>query len=489
MKLYSGIYEAQALRCLTSKRPEIYELALSRLRKSHLHKKESLEVYDRIMDFYRKHNSMPRWSSLYEQFGLSDKAKTIIESISVKDLPKDIQGLNSLLESLETYRKVRELYNSAKETITKLSEEDNPVDADDLVNLMADTVTKIRADGVAEAEFIHLGVDSNMSEMAEDIIYSENTEHIIPTGFKTFDNVNGGMFRGSFVLLGGSSGSGKSIVCNKLGVNQARLGYKVVTVPLEMTAKEQLTRVISSESGINSIDLILHKAATGEKDLAWKKVHQLDKQIAKNGGKYSVFRPKADMTIEEIFGALAPHRYDVIYLDYVGLLKGVGGDNAWQKLGEVCRLAKIWAENHNCVVVFACQVSEEGRVRYSQTMVEHASLSWIFTSTKETKKLGFLAISMLKARNQQMFDFNLKIEYATSNVRDLEPEEEKFILSRLGKDGGSTTKGKSSKEDSTPMLTDPEDFVIEDDEKTPVIHKNGSVTKGGKKYQEDEDED
>ena len=157
--------------------------------------------------------------------------------------------------------------------------------------------------------------------------------------------------------------------------------------------------------------------------MVWKRFIRHDKRIAAAGGRYTIFKPKEDLTIEELMASLHTYKSDVIYVDYITLLKGADGDDQWRKLGQIARFSKIYAENYNKVVVLLAQVTDEGKLRYSQTIKEHTSLSLTFVATKETKEKGYLNIEVPKSRNQVDRPFTLRIDYAKMQVRDLEPEE------------------------------------------------------------------
>lgn len=246
--------------------------------------------------------------------------------------------------------------------------------------------------------------------------------------------------------------SHNSILANQLNINQASLGYRTNMVPLEMSSQEMISRTMSSVSGMDSIDIVLHRLATGERDLVWKRMKRFNRRIEQAGGKYTIFKPRSDMSMEEIMSAMHSLNADVNYIDYISLLKGVGGDDAWQKLGEVARFGKIYAEMHNRVVVLMAQVSEEGKVRYSQAIKEHASLGWVFVASKESKEKGFINIQTIKSRNQVAKDFTLKIEYKQTRVTDLDPKE----LEELEKerDQRNSAKSKRTRQDASEQQTD-----------------------------------
>lgn len=235
--------------------------------------------------------------------------------------------------------------------------------------------------------------------------------------------------------------SHNSIVANQLNINQATMGYKTSLVPLEMSSQEMISRTMSSVTGYSSIDIFLKRLASGERDEIYKRMCRQDKKIAAAGGRYTVFKPKEDLSIEELLASIHSLNADVTYIDYIGLLAGADGDDQWRKLGQIARFGKIYAENHNKVLVLLAQINEEGKLRYSQAIKEHSSLAWTFVATKESKEKGYLNIEMLKSRNQVQKPFTLGIDYSRMHVYDLKPEDQE----RLDQEPKDRSKGASKK--------------------------------------------
>ena len=206
-------------------------------------------------------------------------------------IPKTIDQAEQSVKNLDDYRKTREMYTLATGILKRL--EKPKVDIEALTSKVADRLTRISSRRTTEDNIIHMGKDSNVLALVEDILYTENQDQCIPTGFKTFDSINGGFFRGSLVVLASNSGAGKSILANQIALNQASIGYKASLVPLEMTESEMISRTMSSATGMSSIDIFLKRLATGERDSIYRKMRSLDRKIAAANGRYTIFKPQA----------------------------------------------------------------------------------------------------------------------------------------------------------------------------------------------------
>ncbi|WP_438452509.1 DnaB-like helicase C-terminal domain-containing protein, partial [Listeria monocytogenes] len=78
---------------------------------------------------------------------------------------------------------------------------------------------------------------------------------IIPTGIPEFDRQSGGFARGSMVTIAAGSGAGKSLFANDIAIKMASAGYKVLVVPLEMSAKETTVRVMANVGAFDVTDI------------------------------------------------------------------------------------------------------------------------------------------------------------------------------------------------------------------------------------------
>jgi hypothetical protein len=223
-------------------------------------------------------------------------------------------------------------------------------------------------------------------------------------------------------LLDNGLVSHNSLCATQLAINLALRGYKVVIVPLEMSKVEMTSRIIANVSGLDVTQVLQRRLATGEKEKALACYSRFVRLVKKRGGRLTVFKPTEDMDIEEVYAATSSYDADVNIIDYISLLKGADSDDAWQKLGAMARLAKINAEATNRVNVLLCQVSDEGKIRYSRAISEHSTNSWIWTVAKEEreKEIGRVRIEQPKARNSRSFPFEVGFHWAHMKVVDVD---------------------------------------------------------------------
>ncbi len=450
-KLYSLPLELQALRGLCDARKiKRHGYLMSRLNDQCFHAAESQEVFAAIRSYVEVRGQPPNFHMMCETPNLTRETRQVLRD--ARTAPETKSECDALVANLHALRKTRVAYRMAKSVIETL--EGPKLDLDKVQRIIADGQASIQVNRSLDDCFFHVGRDSNTLSMVDSIINGPDDDQWIPTTWKTFDRVNGGMPRGGLVTIGGNSGAGKSHTVLHLAKSQAALGYKTVVVPLEMSAREQMARFLASAAGIDSLRINLKRLAEEEKLAAYKRFRRVDKLIRDANGRFTIFRPDEDMDVESTLAACHAFNPDVIYIDYIGLLKGADGDDQWRKLGQISRYGKVYAGNHDKIVAMAAQVGDDGRIRYAQAIKEHSSLAFIFVATKETKASGFLNVSMLKGRNQQNMDFTLKIEYEYSRVRDLEPNE--------SADASNPTPPPESKAKGTRVKEDSNDSFVPD---------------------------
>lgn len=422
-KLYSLRSELALVSGLCDPNPKRSGWLLARVDETYFYTEEGREAYAAISSYLGSKGRTPKLALLTESPQLTRSTRDALRD--APRAPDKVSDCEALLDQLHEYRQTRAYYVMARTVLNEL--EKAKVNPNDLSRLVSEAQASASLRRSLDDCMFTIGTGSNVDALVQEMLFNPQLDNWIPTGWETFDKVNGGMPRGGLITIGGNSGSGKSHTVLSLGSAQAEMGYNIVILPLEMTEQEQLARYIARVSSTDSLKINLGKLAREEAEAAYRRFRRADRRIAKAGGRLTIFRPKEDIAIEEALAACHSQNPDGIYIDYIGLLKGADGDDQWRKLGQIARYGKVHAGNTDSFVALAAQVSDDGKVRYSQTIKEHSSLAFTFVATKDSKAKGLLNVSMLKGRNQKMFDFVLRIIYEHSMVRDLQPDELKDV--------------------------------------------------------------
>lgn len=431
--------ELRTIKTLCSKKEKLRALMFSRLTVEHFHYPPAKRAFIRYKEIIKKTGDVPTWTELLADPKLESNFRKILRNFKKPPL-LDLSKVERAQALLTEYRNIRSVFFTVEEVYKEFGDDKKSVIIEDIISKLGDTVAGTRQLG-SEDEFFEEGSKASFRLLEGLLVHRDKA--LIPTGFKSFDDINGGLMRGTVFLMGACTSSGKSAVSQKMARNMAYAGADVRMVPLEMDKEEMMQRAMSNTAGIDLTNIIqpkkLDNVQKNQIRAAWKK--HSDK-LRRSGGRLRYFVPKRDIGIEELFITLKPYQHDVIIIDYIGLLEGMSDEDQWRKLGDAVRIAKIFAKSNNCVVVILAQVSEEMKVRYSRTMNEHADNVWIWNYNEESQQTHLLNILQTKARNQKKFNFTLVEDFATMDVRDPDKSEQKRF-----KQGGGHGSGKHETSD------------------------------------------
>jgi replicative DNA helicase len=428
MKLYDTKIEMRALRTLTdSTNNKARSLLASKLNNSFFYDEAALSIYKRIASITRKEGAIPSWEDLVGDPYLDEAAKEEIQNFEDMKPAKSSEKIALLYDNINRYRKGRIVYFNAEKVMKTLS--DDVVDIDGLIENSSEALLRAQLGTFSEAKVTNIGLKDNSDEILERLL-SKKKKKVIPTGFYTYDKRNGGFQQPSLVIIAATSGGGKSAMANQLGINMSSAGFKVCLVPLEMTDEETMARTVANVARVDVMKYLFTKITTREEKKTRSAWAAFQKELKRVKGAFRIWEPEEDVSMEEILTMRRPYDDDVIIVDYIGLLKGVDGDDSWRQLGNAARYAKVWSKNNKKVVIILAQLSDEGAIRYSRAIKEHANNMWSWTYTDENRETGLIDIVQQKSRNQEAFDFQLGHDFSTMRMFDLDETDESGMEDR-----------------------------------------------------------
>jgi replicative DNA helicase len=430
VKLAAVNSEIAALRGCCIKNKVVGGTLLAGLDVDYFHYDFTKETYKSILRLTKETGEVPKWRDILDTPALPEKTRDRLKKASPERI-STVQEAHSVLKTLNEYRQLRGCYDLSTAIVNSLRKPS--ADVGEVIETISNQVVQLRQTKSNENAIVTFGKGNNAGRLVKSLL-DKKKANFVPTGFTDFDKENGGIFYGSLFTIGATSGGGKSATASQLAMNWAGMGETVCIVPLEMTEEEQAARVMANASGLDTRKILLQKLSENEQAKYLRSYRKMALRFKKAGGSYSIFKPKQDMTIEDIMASIHPLDPSIVIVDYISLLKGVDGDDAWQKLGQVARYCKIWAENHKKIVVLLCQVSEEGKIRYAQSIKEHSNNCWIFVATKQTRENEIINVNQLKARNGRLFDFTLSAKLDTMRIGDLDVEEREKYINKMRTD-------------------------------------------------------
>jgi len=415
VKLFSTNLEKKAIKlcCAEAKTSSAF---FGKLDESFFAREATRQAFKRIKKILRKTGELPSYDDLLEDHALDENVKATLRSYEDKPSIKK-EKVKILFEKLDEYRRMRVAFDTARDVLDDLKKSD--INLEQLFKRFA--VASEKAHSTRALPQLTVGEGSKDVLKLTKKILKNSAKLFIPTGFKTFDDVNGGFILGSLVIIGGNSGAGKTTLAGQIAYNMTyKFGKKVCIYSLEMTEEEEWQRQLSRHSKM-PLEKIINpkKMSFEEKKLVYKKAKQYEKRLAENGGRLKIISPDRDVTIEEALESMKAYNYDVVIIDYISLLSGVNGDDQVRKLAEASRYAKVWAKSNKKVVIMLAQLKNDGDVKYAGAIKENANNLWAFLRDEKSKQTGLIHIVQPKARMQKDFSFDLLERYDIMTLSDV----------------------------------------------------------------------
>lgn len=422
-KTYSPDLEKRALKTICTGSKEGHFL-MSKINKDHFATEVGASAYERISVLLNKRGVIITWRNLCEDPSLHEDLRASLRSFEQKPCRNE-NSATGLFNGLENFRKIRALNDLSRDISTSL--QDGSVDVESIIDSTTTNVSKLSTVG-ASVTINHIGLNDNTRELVRKMLKGEENR-FIPTGFNTYDSVNHGILDGSLFMVGAPAGNFKSLMVQTLARNFALQGAKVCIAPLEMNNMSLMQRELSMQTQIPLTKMLNpgKSMSPKERKQTYEAYRTLSRTIRKRGGQLTIFSSEEDLTLESFLSFCKPYGYKVLIVDYVGLLAGSDGDDQVRALGRIARRSKIWASANNAVVVLAAQMSDDGLVRYSRAMNEHASLFWSWKATPQSRESHTIKVHQGKSRMQDPFSFDLYCNPATMLIRDLTAEEIKAL--------------------------------------------------------------
>lgn len=448
MKLFNQILELETIKSICTNKKDATTL-LGSLDSSYFFTEIGKQAFERISFIAKEKATIVSWSSLMTDPTLPETTREALVNFNAEN-PEIDSNYKELVKNLTEYKKARTLLKISEKIQDSLLKEN--IDINQLFTNMAEKLAEVKSGKDLTDCFTRIGDNSNTKERLDFLLKGE-IRRFLPTGFEQWDKENGGVPIGKLGIIAATSGGGKSLCAEQLCINMGTRGVRTCLVPLEMNATDMLQRFLANKTSLNMSEINKLSPEQKEKaEAARKEFEKFEKILEESATSIDLFNPPEDITMEDLLMILKPFDYDVILIDYIGLLKGFDDDNQWRKMGAAARYAKIWAETNNTTVLCLAQLSEDMVIRYSRAMKEHADFMWTWSVSKlnelEDGK-AIIKVEPQKGRNQAQQNFYLKVDYKKMSMIDATPEEiEKHEESLMKKLTGVKTKKATKKSDN-----------------------------------------
>lgn len=421
MQLYSQDMELRCIVTLTNtKIPEpVRSTLLGKLSKEFFHYPPCSAAFNRIDVIARKRFEIIELSDLLEDPAMEEDFRDILRDSDVKPC-KSKKAITRMVERLDDYRKIRIVYETANSALDKI--EGDALDVESLLDEISEKVNKARRDIHEEDQFVVIGKNNNADELVHSVLNSI-VDPLIQTGFTKYDDRNGGLPEEGVMIIAATTSGGKSAVLMNLLTNlYMKAKMRVGRISLEMGDKQEMQRLLSKLSGVSFWKIKQNKLSPKEKQRINKAYQEFKQYGEDNGCVFTSISPTRGMTIDDALRMVKPYAFDVLGIDYVSLLEGVDDENQWRVLSSIVRQCKVFSRENKCLVIVLCQLdAETDRIRYSRGMKEHADVMWSWNYTKkEQREIKILPINVDKARDGELFSFELGERFDIMTVENIE---------------------------------------------------------------------
>ena len=256
-------------------------------------------------------------------------------------------ALQHLAELKDLYVK-RQCYIAAVGFLSSSSS--STVRADEIISEADNLARKLRKEIDTDKATEH--ISQVMNNLADNLTAVKNgTVKRVQTGFKTLDFLTyGGFNSGNLVILAARPSVGKTAIMLQMAMTAARHGKKVNLFNLEMTNTELAQRMLFATGKVTPLQM-----ARG--DVEWTEF-----EIA--AGEYAsqpMYLNDSARTLEEIKARITLNsqagKCDIVFIDYLGLIKKNSKLNISQAIEEITNELKHTAKDCKVPIVLLCQLN------------------------------------------------------------------------------------------------------------------------------------
>jgi len=198
--------------------------------------------------------------------------------------------------------------------------------------------------------------------------------------YPTLQRYTGGICAGNLWYLAGRPSQGKSAHITVISKSAVIGGNRVLMYSLEMSEAEVRARFhacLGAEMGYPSITLTNLRARACERATVKKFTGELADRLEACGGVLDVHTP-ADGPVSPSVVAARASEYDLVVIDYVGLMSADGGGRAvddWREMAKISNSLKSIALSQKTALLCAAQINRDGETGSAPPKVKNLAQS------------------------------------------------------------------------------------------------------------------
>lgn len=292
---------------------------------------------------------MLRAGKNYDDIGGMAYLLTLVnETASARDLPV----YRAMVKAAATRRALLQASDAVRAAALNES-----VDTD---NALAQAVAAVNAAASTRRKQDTPTLDSTVNALLTDIEERMKTGALpgITTGLRSLDDMTNGFRPGQLVIAAARPGMGKSALMLSMAVAQAKAGFPVGFISLEMAAEELTGRVTAMETSLNAQHVLTGRLTREQ----WSVVLAAAPRISKLPIYFDCNPNHTPASVKTAALQWQANGIRALYVDYLGLLssgkpKLDDGGNRVQQLSEITRALKIMAKELGIPLIVAAQLN------------------------------------------------------------------------------------------------------------------------------------
>jgi replicative DNA helicase len=251
----------------------------------------------------------------------------------------------------------------------------------------------------------------------------------VPTGFEHLDAKTGGFQPSDLIIIGGRPGLGKTSLALNIVWHAAVTGGKTCAVfSLEMTELQVVQRLISMTAEIDGNRM--RRGRLSERE--FESINTASNQLQRA----PIFIEESSrLTVTDILAKSrrlqADRGLDLVVVDYLQLIEGVGGDEGRvQEVAVITRALKSIARELEVPLVALSQLSRQIETRGTEPMLsdlrESGSIEadadlvlFLWQKDRKDRDESVVRLKLAKHRNGPTGDFDLHFQSELTRFRDL----------------------------------------------------------------------
>ena len=323
-------------------------------------------IFDTIMNLYIR-KVTPNILSLYEELRRKNDLDKVGETLvlSLGEVAYTTAFAESYATKIKEKSLLRQLIKAGEEIVTDSYADEKPVE-----EILDDAERKIfhvtaKSSG-AEVEAIH-PILQRAFEKIQLAVDNKGQPTGVSSGYVDFDRATSGLQKSDLILIAARPSMGKTAFALNIAMNAADLtmGKKTVAVfSLEMSKEQLGQRLLSSQSGINSM-----KLSTG--NLEPNEITEIGQTIDRMADWKLFIDDTAGISVLELRSKarrlMNEYGLDLIIIDYLQLMQGRATRNSdgnrQQEISEISRSLKALARELQVPIVALSQLSRGVELR------------------------------------------------------------------------------------------------------------------------------